>query len=314
MFSPLIYQINEKNTDFKLEKYYIDFKVEGLLQGGSYEFHFDENEIPMVKGHLSDTDGSYFYHPQAIGQYGLALYHDYLDTGNIDSLNGFINLANWFYNNHRINKEIPYWESTVKKTHNVYGEDNVDQVISSMSQSRAISILLRAYQETGNIKYMILVEKALLAYVKAPQEGGFLDTNKNGQIFFEEVNQPRILNHLIFSIFGLYDYCRVKEFNTDYYKMFEKSIKTIKDELPEYDSGWWSYYDNFYIDGKRRINPCTRHYHNIHIKQIKVLETITKDELFQTYYKRWVKYDNSIFNRLRMLFKKFKTVKQMGRI
>lgn len=314
MFFPLIYSINKNNTDIKLEKYYFDFNVDVLLRGGSYEFNFDKNGIPLVKGHLSDTNGEYFYQPQAIGQYGLALYHKYIDTNHINYLHDFINIANWFYNNYKVNKEIPYWESTVKQNHNVYGGNDEVQLISSMSQSRAISILLRAFQETGEEKYMNLVEKALQGYIKAPSEGGFLDRNKNEQIFFEEVNQPRILNHLVFSLFGLYDYCRVKKFKTSYYDVFQQGIEAIKDELVNYDIGWWSLYDNYYINGKRRMNPCTRHYHNIHIQQMKVLKDITEEQLFEYYYKKWLKYDSSIYNRFKMIFNKMITVRQMGRI
>lgn len=313
--NPLIYKINKNNNNEKtLKEYYFYFDTDELLAGGSYEFKFDKNGVPLVKGHVSDTDGSYFYQPQAIGQFSLALFHDYLKNENISTLDRFLNLALWFKNNYKENQGIPYWESTVNKLHHVYGEDQKGQVISSMSQSRAISVLLRAYQESNEIEYIKLAEKALLAYKKNPIEGGFLDNNDKGDIFFEEVSQPRILNHLIFSVFGLYDYCRIKKFNTKYYDLFQKSIATIKKYIHQYDTGWWSLYDNYYENGVKRVNPCTRHYHNIHIQQLLVLYSITGDEMFKQYYKKWLKYDQSNLKRIRMLYHKMKTVKRMGRI
>lgn len=314
LFSPLIYKISGDNHSYVLNEYYFLFNSDQLLTGGSYNFDFDDNNIPIVKGHVSDTDGSYFYQPQAIGQFALALYHDYIESKNVKYLNEFLKLADWFKESYKNFRGIPHWESTENRIFRVYKDDQRGQVISSMSQSRAISVLLRAFQHTKERSYLNLVEKAIVAYKKAPSEGGFLDTNAEGDIFFEEVSQPRILNHLIFSLFGLFDYCRVKKFDTEYYDLFKESVETIKRHLHVYDNGWWSLYDNYFIKGNRRINPCTRHYHYIHIKQLKVLYKITGDKVFKQYYLRWIEYDKSIFRRIKMLLYKMRTVRQMGRI
>jgi|SRR5690625_2614830 len=314
ILTPLIYAVNNKNNSTQLNEYYFVFDKRKLLSGGSYEYCFDDNGVPIVKGHVSDTDGNYFYQPQAIGQFSLAVFHDYLKSGDTRELNLFLNLADWFRYSYKENQGIPYWESTVNRVKNVYGKDRKGQVISSMSQSRAISVLLRAFQQTSNEDYIELAEKALLAYKNTPEKGGFLDINNEGDIFFEEASQPRILNHLIFSLFGLYDYCRIRRFETKYYKLFKNSVSSILKHIHEYDNGWWSLYDNFYINGTRRINPCTRHYHNIHIQQLKVLYLITGNSLFEEYCQEWLKCDKSIINRIKMLLHKVKTVKQMGRI
>ncbi|MFW6008976.1 MAG: D-glucuronyl C5-epimerase family protein [archaeon] len=309
-FNPLIYEVCIDNSN-KLKQYYFVFNKKELLSGGSYNFKFDDNGIPIVKGHFVDSDEKYFYNPQAIGQYALAVFHEYLKNNNKTERDVFLKLANWFVNNSKKNNNLIYWSSN-KIGKSVYSNRKANE-ISSMSQSRAISVLLRAYQLTNDYKYLKNVNLAIKAYKLTKKNGGFL-VRRNKNILFEEPGNPSILNHMIFTLFGLIDYCRFKNYDTEYSKLLTDALESIKNILPRYDAGWWSYYDDFYINDKRRYNVCTRHYINIHINQLLVLAKIFDDETFYIYHKKWKEYNNNYFNRLKMLFYKMIAVKKMNRL
>lgn len=312
--NPLIYEIHNNNLTPTLEEYYFNFNRRELLNGGSYNFSFDETGIPMIRGHVADTDGSYFYYPTAIGQFALAVFHDYLKHRREADRELFLQLSDWFVHNaaEQPGSDVIYWPDNQKTKLEVYKGSDI-QRLSSMGQSRIISVLLRAYQLTGDNKYWNKIEQAVLAYQRQPEDGGFM-FEEDDLVLFEEPNRAKVLNHLIFSIFGLQDYCRVLEFNTQLNTLRKQSIASIKKIIPNYDCGWWSLYDNYHENGQRRFNPCTRHYHHIHIQQLLVLHTITEDSWFKETAEKWRGYDKSAVKRARMLFHKSITVKKMKRL
>jgi len=312
---PLIYKIDYQEKKIfnksKLGKYYFLFNKEELLQGGSYFYRFDENNIPIVRGNIADNDEGFYYNPQAICQFALSLYNHYSDTNCKISLRNFLNICDWLVNNANYLSDIPFWPSDEKKHSNIYNYDQIN-LISSMSQSRVISVLLRAYQVSNKRIYKEICDKAILAYQCPYHKGSFVVSN-NESVFFEENGKPGILNHLIFSLFGLMDYCRVYQNSEKHHVLLHQAFSTIKKNIDLYDMGWWSSYDNYSINGVRRINPATRHYHNIHIQQLYILYLYTNDNFFLDQYKKFKSYDK-IFNRIKMLFYKLIVVVKMGRL
>ena len=313
--SPLIYKVDEDEKKLssknELGNYYFLFDRIELLQGGSYYFNFDQAGIPMVRGNLADDDDSYYYNPQAICQYALSLYNDHVADKNPELLEEFLKICNWLISNTKYLDDIPYWESDEIRYSNIYKYDNVN-IISSMSQSRVISVLLRAYEATGKKSYKLVCDKAMLAYKRDYSLGSFME-KKDGLVYFEENGKPGILNHLIFALFGLMDYCRASDVRSSYDDLLDEAINSIKLTISKYDLGWWTSYDNYYLNGSRRINPATRHYHNIHIQQMYILYCYTQDKFFLELFEKFKEYD-STYNRIKMLFYKFKVVKNMGRL
>ena len=61
-------------------EYYFLFNEKELLSGGSQDFHFDEKGIPVIPTYVDVDEERMHYFPISIGQYGLAIYHTYLDT------------------------------------------------------------------------------------------------------------------------------------------------------------------------------------------------------------------------------------------
>ena len=65
---------------------------------------------------------------------------------------------------------------------------------------------------------------------------------------------------------------------------------TVEALLPLYDTGWWSLYDLYHLEATGPRNPCTAHYHDIHVKQLTVMHAITGRAAFRAFAGRWAAY------------------------
>lgn len=166
---------------------------------------------------------------------------------------------------------------------------------SAMVQGEAISLLVRAWLNTNDVVFRSAAEKALCLLIK-PIENGGVCYILNSDIFLEEAPVfPRntILNGWIFAMIGLYDYYLA--FNDVKVKdLFMKMLLTLKKHLSDYDAGFWSYYDI-------RKHISSPFYHSLHIAQLKALNMIEPDEVFEYYINKWSNYQKSLFKRCRAL-------------
>jgi len=298
-FNPLVYKINvDKTSDLK--EYYFVFDEVELINGGSQNFHFDKKGIPVIPTYIDIEDKGFHYYPIAIGQYALAIYHTYLETESKKDKNRFKTLADWFVENQT---EDGYWIASVEEKKYKLGKNWV----SSMAQGRVVSVLLRAAQIFEDDKYETAAKKALNTFSNDSKFLNYYDNN----IFYEEYpSSPGsfVLNGMIFSLWGLYDYIRYN--NDDNARIyFNNGIESLKKMIPLYDLGYWSSYDlRQETWNKKYLNPCTVHYQYIHIKQLEVLEKLTKEEIFLNYSLKWKSYD-SFLNKVRMYVNKYAAIK-----
>jgi hypothetical protein len=167
-----------------------------------------------------------------------------------------------------------------------------------MVQGEAISLLVRAWLNTNDNVFRSSAEKALTLLIKPIEDGGVCYFC-NGDIFLEEVpTYPRntILNGWMFSLMGLYDYYLT--FNDlEVRDLFIRTLSTLKKHLPDYDSGYWSYYD-------LRKHISSPFYHNLHIAQLKAINMIEPDETLSYYINKWINYNKYTLNRCRALLLK----------
>jgi len=180
---------------------------------------------------------------------------------------------------------------------------------SAMVQGQGLSVLSRALKLTNDSRFQQTAEKAVSILLTSAKEDGVTCFEK-GEVFFEEApSQPRntVLNGWIFALFGLYDYNlafddrRVKD-------IFERSIETLAQHLPSYDSGYWSYYDS----QKHLSSPF---YHNLHISQLEALCLVSDNPVFERYRRRWSIFQDKFINRVRALMvKAFQKLKEPARI
>ncbi|MDA3871653.1 MAG: D-glucuronyl C5-epimerase family protein, partial [Candidatus Marinimicrobia bacterium] len=308
------YKISHDLKSNQLSDYYFIFQEKRVSEGKDQALisNFDKNGIPINKTYIDVKDKEFVYFPITIGQVGLAVFHTYLETKSENDRNRFMKFVDWFYNNAEFDENLGIrWLTDVSLPQ----YKNPDPWQSAFSQSRGISILLRGYQLTGNEKYAEMAEKALISFTKSVDDGGVTSFTKWGP-FYEEYTAKvptLVLNGMIFSLCGVYDFVRVFSNNKLAKKIFDDGIETLKNILPEYDLNYWSKYNlceaNFYP----KIDPATVGYQRLHITQLKMLYKLTGEKIFNNYAQMFKKQIN-IFNILKMYIVKYKALKKLNRI
>lgn len=243
----------------------------------------DNPNILVPKYHV-DT-GEEIYFSIGIFQYGLAAYDLFLKTHNEIYKSKLIACADWALENQQ---DDGAWVT--------FAYNNPEAPYSSMAQGEGISMLIRAAIVTGNKKFIDAVIKAKDFMLKSISEGGTTEYNGENVIFYEDTDNPVILNGWIFSLWGLYDYC--KYFGDDESNdILQKTLDTLKRKLPDFDAKYLSKYD----DGK---NICSPFYHKLHIAQLNTMYDLFGDSIYKDVVDKWERYQNSFWKRKRAFCKK----------
>lgn len=244
----------------------------------------DGNGIPVSK----ISDGSEVNFPIAVFQYALGLYDRFLETNEKKYHADFIKMSQWIIENQRADGS---WDC--------FGPLKSDKyTISSMGQGEGASVLLRAYADTNNIKYLDAAVKAV-DFMLIPMDEGGTAVYIDDELFLEEYPQtPKrsVLNGWIFSLFGIYDLSKLMP--EKYSEIFMKCARTIANHLGDYDNGYWSLYDL----EKRVASPA---YHELHIALLDVMYDISGIKAFEEYKEKFEKYQKSGIKKFRAVFKKF---------
>ena len=308
------YKLNLDNGSGILKHYYFLFCEDRISRGKDQALinKFDENGIPINKTYIDVIDKDYVYFPISIGQMGLAVYHTWLQTGTQEDKQRFLKFVYWFEENAEITPELGVrWLTDVSLPQ----YKNPGPWQSAFSQSRGISILLRGYQLTGEKKYAELAEEALIPFTKPVSQGGVISFTKWGP-FYEEYTAEvptLVLNGMIFSLCGVYDFMRVFPENKLAEKIFSDGIQTLINILPEYNLGFWSKYNLCKANWYPEIDPSTIAYQRLHITQMRLMFKLTGEKIFKIFAEIFHKQDN-IINALKMYFIKYKALKKIGRL
>lgn len=297
-----------------LGEYYFVFREERVSVGKDQALikKFDENGIPINKTYIDVTDKEYVYFPISIGQMGLAVYHTYLETNSEKDKQRFLKFADWFFDHADVSEELGVRWLTEVKLPAYHTPENWQ---SAFSQSRGISILLRAYQLTGNKAFAEMAEKALIPFTKSIEKGGITAFTDWGP-FYEEYTAEvptLVLNGKIFALCGLYDFVRVFPENKLARKLFDDGVETVKRILPQYDMGFWSRYNLCEAAWYPKVDPSTIQYQKLHVTQLKMLFQLTGEKTFDSYAKKFQR-QLTYLNAFRMYFVKFRALKKLGRL
>ncbi len=238
-------------------------------------FGRQDNEVPLT----TDGDGNTRYFSIAVFQYGLAAYDLLLLTNKQQYRQKFINCANWAIENQNDNGS---WET--------FAPQNPREPYSSMAQGEGISLLVRAYKDTGNHNYLDSAQKALSYMLTDIQHGGVCEDDNSKLVFYEYTYRPAVLNGWIFSAWGLLDLYKITG-DEAIRKSWEKTVKSLALALPSFDNGFWSKYDC----GATLASPF---YHRLHIAEMNVMYNLTDNEIFKQYAERWQKQLKNPINRL----------------
>jgi len=314
IFNPTIWPIAEEMWSKELKEYYFVFTEEAMenQKGGQKSIVYDKNGIPMNPTYIDVKEKDYVYFPLTIGQVGLAVFHSYLKTKSESDKNRFLKFPEWFYNNAIKDERLgTFWLTDVPLPQ----YKNPGPWQSAFVQGRAISNLLRGYQITGEKKYAAMAEDALPIFTFPVSEGGVTSFTKYGP-FYEEYTAKvptLVLNGMIFAMCGVTDFIRVFPENELAQKLYKEGIETLQNSLPDFDLGYWSKYNLCQADWYPKNDPATITYQHLHVTQLNMLYKLTNEKIFKEYAEKFKKQIN-IINILRMYFKKYKSLKKLGRL
>jgi hypothetical protein len=279
---------------------------------------FDEKGIPVNTSYIDVEEQKLHYYPISIGQYALAVFNSYVNFKNNEKLNYFIRIAEWFYENRRIDEKLgEFWLTDIPKPeYKVFSPWK-----SAFTQSRAISVLLRAWQNTDDKKYLESAKRALLPLSFDIRDGGVTVFSKYGKFFEEYVAEEptMVLDGHIFTLFGIYDFIRAvsKEKDPEYHglasDLFNEGIDSLIKWLPEFDLGYWIRFNMCKMDHYPEIDPCTIGYLRLIIIQLRALYLITDRKEFLSYSEKFKNYDKPI-NIFKMYLLKYKALKKINRL
>lgn len=281
-------EINSHCPFTEVGEYYMPFFAKAEYRGFR-----DQHGIPMLdyRGKIGRQ-----YNPIAISQWGLGNYNLLKRTGQDKYRANLLLGADWLCDNLEANVAgVQVWNHYFDWE---YRNRLMSPWFSGLAQGQGISLLLRAFKETGLKKYLHTAEQAFESFVRPTDHGGVCFTDANGDIWFEEyiVSPPtHILNGFIWAAWGVFDYFLATG-SSAAEALFSRAIATIQRNLHSYDLGFWSLYEHA---GTRLPMIASPFYHRLHIAQLRVLHRITAEDLFLQYAERWEGYRRSRSNRTR---------------
>ncbi len=298
----------------ELGEYYFVFHEELVSTGKEQALikRFDENGIPINKTYIDVTDKEYVYFPISIGQMGLSVWHTYLTTQQDEDASRFLKFADWFMEHAEMDDKLgARWMTDVA----LPAYKNPGPWQSAFSQSRGISILLRAYQLTHNDEYRDMAEQALIPYAISVAEGGVTSYTEWGPFYEEYTSEvpTLVLNGMIFALCGVQDYRRVFPEHDLASRLYDEAIKTLVTIMPQYDLGYWSRYNICEADWYADIDPATILYQKLHITQMRMMHKLSGEATFKKYEEIFTK-QISIINAMKMYRVKYKALKKIGRL
>jgi hypothetical protein len=216
----------------------------------------------------------------------LDYYKDY-ENGDKNSIQLFLNCSDWLVEN-----AITRDDCAILEYNFPWPEYNmVSPWRSGMAQGQGLQVLIRAHKITSNEKYLNTAKKLLNLFFVEVKDGGVTYKTSNDGWWYEENaceygKESRILNGMIFTILGIYEYYEyTKDENAKY--LFEQGVLSLKKDISRYDMNGFSYYDI--------LETPAWEYHNIHIELLESLYELTKEEIFKEYYEKWKNYSDLPF-------------------
>lgn len=261
------------------------------------KYHIDTLPFSIAKKHPNSFDQKgvllskipytkqYNYHTTAIASYAIV---------NSENQQIFYTQINWLMENitsdgsYQHDFSFPFYDNFPKPW------------VGGLCQGLAISALILAYKKYNDQKYLDTAFKAFTCLKRDIKDNGCLYTDDSGYKWIEEYPvKPKILNGFIYALFGVYDLYDATK-NIEVKHLFDCCIDTLKTHLHLYDIKYWSLYDQI------EKFPATTFYHTVHVKQLKALYKITKEEIFNEYAKHWEKASKNMKNKFKV--KRVRTV------
>ncbi|MDY0341353.1 MAG: D-glucuronyl C5-epimerase family protein, partial [Coriobacteriia bacterium] len=189
----------------KPRHYYLDMRtiVEKVRAAEYGTPALDTDGVPLVDYTIFGGTESGVKNPITTAQYALGLYEEYLVDGEVSAREAFLTQADWLV-------------SIQSDDGGFYFEFDLPSRalkapwLSAMAQGEGMSVLVRAYYETDDERYLEAAELALRPLRLPIADGGLMHTDETGVWLEEYPTDPpaHVLNGAIFTVFGLRDLVR----------------------------------------------------------------------------------------------------------
>jgi len=217
-----------------------------------------------------------------------------ISLSNEEHLRMFFHGANWFVRNQDksggwpslvvFNKDQKKYPKARELSPGWYG---------AMCQGQAISVLVRAYLNSGKNEYLAAAEKAIKVFNISSIDGGVKAVFMDKHVWYEEYpTNPStfILNGFMYSLLGLYDLKTVKP-GSEARQLYKSGLESLQALLPLYDSGSGTFYDLRHFTMKTAPKGARWDYHSTHVNQLLTLFSIERNvKLFKETAERWRGY------------------------
>lgn len=274
-------------TQGKGQRFSIE-KVDGYYNDLTGKVLFRDKEVLVPESYV-DT-GEHLFFPIEIFQFGLGAYDLFLCDRKINYKEKVLACADWAVKHQQADGS---WVT--------FSYANKCHPYSSMAQGEGISLLIRANILAKEERYRVAAMKAKNFMLLPVEDGGTTLYQEDNIYFYEFTYEPLVLNGWIFSLWGLFDY--LKAYDDDLVrKIYLKSLDTMKEILPQFDTGYWSKYEL----GKRISSPF---YHKLLISQLEVMYELTGEKVFMDYADKFNAYSrNFIYRNLAFCKKAFQKI------
>ena len=237
------------------------------------------------------------YNPLFVTSGGLKYYSEFENHGDKQSIQYFINTADWLVNNAKEKDGGKYsiWEYSFPWSS--YGWI-APPYYSGLAQAQGLKVLLLAYNLTGDEKYLNEANNTLHSFLIDYDKGGVVSNEHDdggigdgdSSTFIHLLAKPGLkkvyaLNGHTQSLLLLWDYYERTQ-DPIAKTIFDNGIKWLRDNLWKYDTGGWSYYDLM-------ENLASTDYHKAQIIQLRNLYEITGESVLKEYSDRFDKYKRS---------------------
>lgn len=213
-------------------------------------------------------------------------YEEEFKKGNQSSRQLLLNSADWLVDNtvHYDNYTVWEYNYSFATWYNM-----TPPWRSGMAQGQGIQALTKAYNLSKDEKYLKVARTSLNSFFIEVQNGGVTHKENDGWWYEEYADEngsnPRVLNGMMWTLLGIQEYYELTADENAKF-LFDKGIVALKNHLPEYDTGHWSYYNAF-------GEPASKFYHHVHVMQLSQLYDITKEPIFKEYHDKWEGYEDS---------------------
>ena len=245
---------------------------------------------------MNKHDG-YVYDPVQIMNYAFGAYQFYKQTGNTKYKKVFFNYCDWLCNN-QSNSALS--EGAWLHKHTFNHRNTSQNWISGLAQGKGISLLLRAWKESGDNKYLHASESAFKSLTLKLCDNGLMAFVNDSPFFEEYPSDPasNVLNGHIYALLGIRDLYLFTGNETAKHH-WENGIKALPEQLLLFDTGYWSLYE---LQGG--ISVASMFYHTFHITLIELLYRISGDPKLAIIRDRFQLYLDTPANRRKAFVKK----------